>query len=432
MKQRVVILGGGYVGLYAAQVLQRRARDVAEVTLVNTESHMTYQPFLPEAAAGNVEPRHVAIPLRRVLRRSRVVVGAAQSIDLDRKVVSVLPPLGSDIEIPYDQLVVAIGSVSRVLPIPGLEEHAVGFKSIGEAIFLRNQVLSMIDAADSLQDEERAAALSFVFVGGGYAGIEALAELEDLARDAAELTSSVRRDEMRWVLVEAADGILPEVGPRLSAYALEVLRARGIETFLSTRLEDATDGRVTLSDGTTFDAKTLVWTAGVKGHPLSAELGLPLDDRGRVLVDAEMRAVAIPDVWAAGDCAAVPDENAGGFSPPTAQHALRQGRRLGKNIVASLRGRELQPFDYKQLGSLASLGRHRGVAVVLGLRLKGFPAWFLHRTYHLVMLPTWGRRIRVALDWTIALLFKRDVVSLGSLAEPRSAFLQAWGRGSGQ
>jgi NADH:ubiquinone reductase (H+-translocating) len=431
-KQRVVIVGGGYVGLYAALVLEKRASRLADVTLVNAEGHMTYQPFLPEAAAGNVEPRHVAIPLRRILRRSKVVVGAARAVDRDRKVVTITPPLGRDIQLPYDHLVIAVGSVSRVLPVPGLAERAIGFKSIGEAIFLRNQVLSMIDAADSLTGAERAAALSFVFVGGGYAGIEALGELEDLARDAASLTSSVSRDEMRWVLVEATDGILPEVGPSLGNYALDVLRDRGVEIHLGTRLEDAREGRMQLSDSSEFEAQTIVWTAGVKGHPLSGDLGLPLDDRGRIQVDAAMRATEIGDVWAAGDCAAVPDLVGGGVSPPTAQHALRQGKHLGKNIAAVLSGGPPQPFRYKQLGSLASLGRHRGVAVVLGVRLKGISAWFLHRTYHLVMLPTWGRRIRVALDWTVALLFKRDVVSLGSLAEPRKGFLESLGRTNGR
>ena len=423
-----MILGGGYVGLYAALALERRSVAPVDVTLVNPEGHMTYQPFLPEAAAGNIEPRHVAIPLRRVLKKTRLLVGAARAIDHQLRTVTITPPLGEDVEIGYDQVVFAMGSVSRVLPIPGLDQHAIGFKSIGEAIFLRNQVLANMDAAETLSGDERRAALTFVFVGGGYAGIEALAELEDLAREAAEYFPRISREDMRWVLIEAGDKILPEVGPALANYALGVLRERGIEIYLNTLLEDATSGSVTMSTGERFEADTIVWTAGVKGHPLSNEFGLPSDERGRIVVDAEMRVRGIPGAWAGGDCAAVPDLTTAGTSPPTAQHALRQGRRLGRNISAVLRGKHPEPFRYRQLGSLASLGRHRGVAVVLGVQLKGFPAWFLHRSYHLLMLPTWGRRVRVALDWTVGLFFHRDIVSLGSLQQPRKAFLEALGK----
>lgn len=424
---RILIVGGGYVGSYTALKLRRWARrGRLDVTLVAPDSFMTYQPFLPEAASGNIEPRHVVVPLRRALRGIRVLTGEIIAADPGRRAAAFRPAEGEPYEIPYDVLVVGCGSVSRVLPIPGLAEHGVGFKSLPEAIYLRNRVLSRMDAAEATDDETaRARALTFVFVGGGYAGVEALAELEDLARDACRLYQRVRRRDMRWVLVEAADTILPEIGADLAAYALERLRSRGIEIHLGTRLESAVAGAMRLSDGTAFEADTLVWTTGVRAHPLAARLGLPVDERGRLVVDAWLRVPGTKDVWAAGDCAAVPDLVAGGLAPPTAQHALREARRLGRNVRATVRGREAKPFRYRSRGGLVSLGRYRGVATVFGVRLRGFLAWFLHRSYHVLLLPTFNRKVRVMADWTLALFFRRDVVQLGSLQDPRRAFAQA-------
>ena len=424
---RVLIVGGGYVGTYTALKLRRPARrGRLEVTLVAPDSFMTYQPFLPEAAAGNIEPRHVVVPLRRALRGVQVLAGEITAADPVRRVASFRPAEGEPYELPYDVLVVGCGSVSRVLPVPGLAENGVGFKSLPEAIYLRNRVLSRMDAAEATEDEAaRRRALTFVFVGGGYAGVEALAELEDLSRDAARLYRRVRREDMRWVLVEAADTILPEIGPGLAVHALDRLRSRDIEVHLETRLESATDGRMRLSDGAAFEADTLVWTTGVRAHPLASRLGLPVDERGRLAVDAELRVREADRIWAAGDCAAVPDLVAGGIAPPTAQHALREARRLGKNIRDTLRGREPRPFRYRSRGGLVSLGRYQGVARVLGIRLRGFPAWFLHRSYHVLMLPTINRKVRVMADWTLALFFRRDIVQLGSLQDPRRAFAEA-------
>jgi NADH dehydrogenase len=287
-----------------------------------------------------------------------------------------------------------------------------------------------MDAAESTSDAEiRRRALTFLFVGGGYAGVEALAELEDLARDACRYYRTVRRENMRWVLVEAADGILPEIGPGLGEYALGRLSHRGIEVHLNTRLDSAEGGRMRLSNGESFEAGTLVWTTGVRPNPLIARLGFPLDERGRVQTDEFLRVRGVPAAWAAGDGAAVPDLTTGGTSPPTAQHALRQARRLAENLTATLRGGELKPFRYKNLGGLVSLGRYKGVARVLGIRMKGFPAWFLHRTYHVSRIPTFNRKVRVILDWTIALFFRRDVVQLGSLQSPHGPFDEA-ARGS--
>jgi NADH dehydrogenase len=425
----ILIAGGGYVGMYTALRLERRLRrDEARFTLVTPESFMTYHPFLPEAAAGSIEPRHVVVPLRKVLRRTRVVVGHLGELDHDRRAATVRPLEGPAFEFGYDHAVVALGSLSRVLPVPGLAEVGLGFKSVPEAIYLRNQVLSRMDAADSTDDPEvRRRALSFLFVGGGYAGVEALGELEGLARQACRYFQTIRSGDMRWVLVEASPRILPEIGEDLQAYAQSILRRRGIEIRLDTRLVSAEGGVMVLSGGESFAADTLVWTAGVRAHPLVASFGWPLDERGRVVVDEYLRVQGVDGAWAAGDCAAVPDPDAPGTSPPTAQHALRQAQRLGDNLVATLRGGELRAFRYHNLGALVSFGSHEGVARVLGLRIRGLPAWALHRIYHVSRIPTLNRKVRVNMDWFVSFLFKRDIAQLGSLQHPRKAFVEALG-----
>lgn len=427
---RILVLGGGYVGVYTCLGLERklaRGTRSAEITMVSTESFMQYQPFLPEAAAGNIEPRHVVVPLRRTLKRTRVIVGQATRLDHATRRASILPSEGSPIEVGYDHVVVGVGSVSRVLPVPGLAEQAVGFKSVSEAIYLRNRVLSRLDLAEATTDPVlRKKALTFLFVGGGYAGVEALAELEDLAREATRYYRTITRADMRWYLVEAASSILPEIGPKLASHALQTLRARDIDVRLNTRLESATGGAMELSDGTTFDADTLVWTTGVKPHPLTTTMGFPVDERDRIVVDPYLRVEGVEDAWAAGDCAAVPDLDLGGTDPPTAQHALRQARRLARNLAATIQGGEMKQFRYKNKGGLVSLGRYKGVARVMGIPLRGFPAWFLHRTYHVAMIPTINRKVRVLMDWTVALFFKRDIVQLGSLSEPRDRFVEAF------
>jgi NADH dehydrogenase len=426
----VLVLGGGFVGLYTALGLERRldAHEI-DLTLVSPESFMAYQPFLPEAASGNIEPRHVVVPLRTVLRHTRLVTGSVSVVDHGRRVATVRPIEGDAYDIAYDQVVVALGSVSRVLPIPGLDEFAVGFKTVEEAIFLRNQVLECMDAAESTTDEKvRRRVLTFVFVGGGYAGVEALAELEDLARDASRRYRNVSRADMRWILVEAAGEILPEMARDMGPYAIQILRGRGIEVDLNTTLESANDGHIRLSDGREFEAGTLVWTAGVRPHPLIAELGLPTDDRGRLVVNSYLRVEGVQAAWAAGDCAAVPDLAAGGVNPPTAQHALRQARRLAANIAATLKSEPLVEFRYKNMGGIASLGRYKGIARVFSIRLRGFPAWWLHRNYHLLMIPTFNRKVRIILDWTVGLFFRRDVVQLGALRYPHEPFEEATGK----
>jgi NADH dehydrogenase len=422
---RILIAGGGYIGMYAARHLERRLSDGDhELLLVSPENHMTYQPFLPEVASGLIDARAVAVPLRRILKRTRLLLGEVERIDAAGRIAHVRRVDGHRVEEPFDVAVIGTGSWSRTLPVPGLAEHAVGFKSLPEAIWLRNRVLEQLDLADATDDEaERRAALGFVFVGAGFAGIEALGELEDFGRAAMKTYRRSMRQEMRWVMVEATDRILPELDARLAGYAADRLRDRGIEVRTGTRLDAIEDGVVRLSDGSSIAAETVVWTAGVRPSPLPSESGLPVDERGRVRVDRALRVEGLEGIWAAGDVAAVPDaDDPTGLSPPTAQHALRQAKRLAANIAAELDGRPAEPFRYRNKGMLCSLGHFQGVADPLGIRIRGFPAWFLHRTYHLLYMPTLARKVRIALDWTVALLFPRDLAQLGSVEHPRDAF----------
>jgi NADH dehydrogenase len=432
---RILIVGGGYGGMHTALRLERLLRPgEATVMVADPRSYMTYQPLLAEAAAGNLEPRHVVVPLRAVLRRTQVIKAEVTSVDHARRVAWLATAGGESMPAGYDMLVLSPGSVSRVLPVPGLAEAGIGFKTIGEAIHLRNHVLARLDAAAAMPPGQgRRAALTFVFAGGGYAGVEALAELQDMAFDACARYPELRRTEMRWVLVEAADRILPEAGPALAGYTAGLLRRRGIEVRLRTRLTSAEGGRIRLDDGEEFPAGTLVWTAGAAPSPLLSRTGLPADASGRVIVNEFLAVEGTGGAWALGDCAAVPDLAAGGGAvcAPTAQHAWRQARRLAGNIAAVLRGGQPRPYRHASAGSVASLGLYRGVAEVYGLRMRGFPAWMVHRTYHLMKLPTMNRRLRVVSDWTLALLFRREAVSLDVLEHPRQDFQAALRAGAG-
>jgi NADH dehydrogenase len=440
-RARILVVGGGYVGMYTALRLQRNLkgelrRGEAEITVVTPDPYMTYQPFLPEAAAGSISPRHVVVPLRRVLDRCHVVVGEAHSIDHTGRTATVTT-LATEEEgtgarrLEYDELVLAPGSVSRTLPVPGLADHGIGFKTVEEAIGLRNHVLEQLDIASSTRDPAiRDAALTFVFVGGGFAGVEALGELEDMARYAARYYHNVTPEDMRWILVEASGRILPEVGEDMGRYTVTELRRRNIDVRLDTRLESCADRVAVFSDGARFPTRTVVWTAGVKPHPVLAATDLPLDDRGRLLCTPQLAVDGAPHAWAAGDAAAVPDVTAagpGGECAPNAQHAVRQARVLGDNIAHALRGEPLDTYAHKYVGSVASLGFHQGVAHVYGRRLKGYPAWFMHRAYHLSRVPTVNRKARVLAEWALAGLFKREIVSLGSLEHPRAEFELAAG-----
>ncbi|MFF9472704.1 NAD(P)/FAD-dependent oxidoreductase [Streptomyces roseolus] len=433
---RILVVGGGYVGMYTALRLQRQLRaelagGSAEIVVVTPDPYMTYQPFLPEAAAGSLSPRHVVVPLRRVLDRCRLLIGEVESIDHAKR-TAILATLATDEEgggpvaLTYDELVLAPGSVSRTLPVPGLAEHGIGFKTVEEAIGLRNHVLEQLDIASSTRDPAlRDAALTFVFVGGGYAGVEALAELEDMARYATRYHHNIKPEDLRWVLVEAAGRILPEVGDEMGGYAIRELRGRNVDVRLNTRLDGCEDRVAVLSDGTRLPTRTVVWTAGVKPAPVLAATDLPLDERGRIRCTAHLTVADTPHAWAAGDAAAVPDLTAkdpGTPCAPNAQHAVRQAKVLAENLAASLRGRPLKEYAHAYAGSVASLGLHKGVAHVYGRKLKGYPAWLMHRAYHLSRMPTANRKARVLAEWTLSGLFKREIVSLGSLEHPRAEF----------
>jgi NADH dehydrogenase len=427
--QRVIVVGAGHVGLYAALRLSRKlnARR-AEIVVIDPQPHMTYQPFLPEAAAGNISPRHSVVPLRSELKKCRIVSGEVTRIEHARRTVTIQPIDGPTTEMTYDHIIVAPGSVSRTLPVPGLREQGIGFKTIGEAIYLRNHILDRLDIAAVTPDADvRRASLTFVFVGGGYAGIEALAEMEDVVRDALPNYPELSQDEVRFVLVEATNRILPEVGPDMGAYAARQLDARGIDLRLGTRLESCVDGWIELSDGDRFKAETLVWTAGVKPSPMLDRTDLPRGPRGHITALATLQVVdgdrVLDGAWTAGDCAQVPDlTKPGAYCSPSAQHAVRQAAVLADNIREVILGGVPKEYRHKYAGSVASLGLHKGVAQVYGIKLKGLPAWFMHRTYHVSRIPSLNRKVRVVADWTLASIFKRETISLGQLHAPRSEF----------
>ncbi|KUL49109.1 MULTISPECIES: NAD(P)/FAD-dependent oxidoreductase [unclassified Streptomyces] len=438
---RVLVVGGGYVGMYTALRLQQKLkaelrRGAAEIVVITPDPYMTYQPFLPEAAAGSISPRHVVVPLRRVLDKCRIVIGEVESVNHAKRTATFTTLATEEegtgpVDIPYDELVMAPGSIARTLPIPGLAEYAIGFKTVEEAIGLRNHVIEQMDIASSTRDPAiRDAALTFVFVGGGYAGVEALGELEDMARYASRYYHNIKPHDMKWILVEAMGRILPEVGEEMGKYTVGELRRRNIDVRLETRLESCEDRVAVLSDGSRFPTRTVVWTAGVKPHPVLAASDLPLNERGRLKCTPELTVEGTTHAWGAGDAAAVPDVTAGETGKecaPNAQHAVRQAKVLGDNVVASLRERPLQRYTHAYVGSVASLGLHKGVAHVYGRKLKGYPAWFMHRVYHLSRVPTVNRKSRVLAEWTLSGLFKREIVSLGSLEHPRAEFELAAG-----
>lgn len=419
MAWNVVIAGGGFGGFAAARTLERvLPKHSARITLVTDQNFMLYTPLLPGAAAGTLEPRHVVVPLREELRGGTDLrLGRVTGADPGQKTITVETVHGRTEVLPYDQLVVALGSVNRTLPIPGLAEHAMGFKDLPEAIRLRNHVIRTLEAAESTEDpSERAAWLSYVFVGAGYAGLEGLAELQDFTADVLDLYPRCRAHGIRWILVEARGQVMPEIGPDLAAFAETELRGRGIEIRTSTTLEEVTADTARLSDGEVVRTRTVVWTAGVKPAPVVAQLGLPLGRGGRIEVDATMRVAGVDGVWAIGDAAGVPDPaRKGEACPPTAQHALRQGKRVARNVAAELGTGRIRPFTYKTKGVFVDMGRYQAVASTMGLKWRGVPAWWLARTYHLAAMPGTKRRLRLLLDWNVGLLFGRDTSELGRL-----------------
>lgn len=434
---RVLVVGGGYAGLVAARALQARlpggtrggrhlgpgsaTTGIAGITVVDPQAHMTYQPFLPEAAAGAIEPRHLTVPLRRALRRCDVITGSVAAVDdASRRAVVSLPDGGTR-EIGYDVLVVAPGTAPRRLPIPGLEERALPFRSVTDALALREHVLSRLDAAASTTDPaERRRLLTFTVIGGGFAGLEVLGELEDMTRRAAKHQPGYVAEEIQWVLLEAAGRIMPEVSPALAARVHAQLLRRGIEVRVGATITSAHGGKVVLAGGPTFTTDTIVVAAGSVPNPLLERTDLPLDARGRVRCATTLQVRDRAHVFTAGDCAAVPDvtvpvprDGEPTTTAPTAQHAVRQARLLARNIDAFLAGRLLRGYRHKNSGAVAGLGRRRGAAQIGPLRMTGWPAFLLHRSYHLWAMPTADRTVRIALDWLVSGLLGRDLVAVG-------------------
>jgi len=419
----VVIAGGGFGGFNTARHLERlMPRQSTRITLVNDVNFMLYTPFLPEAAAGTLEPRHVVTPLRSELRDTRLILGHVSGRDPARRTITLTDHEGSSHELHYDRLVVSFGSTSRVLPIPGLAEHAVGFKTLADAIYLRNHLIESLELADATDsDGLREELLTFMFVGGGYAGLEALAELQDFASDAIEEYPRAKLAGMRWIVVEASDRVLREVDQDLADYACQQLRGRGIDIRLGTTLEELTAHTARLSTGETVPTRTVVWTAGVVPSPSTHALGLPLNEQGRIVVDDHLRVSGEDGIFALGDAAAVPDSaNPGRACPPTSQHAVRQGKTAAGNVAASLGIGDASPFTYKMLGQFVNLGRYKAVAKVMRFKFRGFPAWWLARTYHMSQIPGATRKVRAVVDWTVGLPFRRDIAEVGQIGHPAS------------
>ncbi|MBP1241948.1 NADH dehydrogenase [Frigoribacterium sp. PvP120] len=434
MTQRIIILGGGAAGLTTALELQKRQPpQSASITLVDQSPYYTYQPFLPEVAGGHIAPRDVTVPLRKALKKTKVVEAAVTALDANSKTITVTTADGVASELPYDQLVVALGAVTRTFPTPGLAENGVGFKSVEEAQYVRDRVLGNIAEAASVQDAAtRRKLLTVVFVGGGYTGVEAMAELDDAAKAAVDEYPTLSRDELRFVLVEALDRVAPEVGPELSKWTLGHLRGRGIDIRLGTTMPSCIDGDVVLSDGETIPAGTIVWTAGVKPNPVVADLGLPLGPKGHVDVKATLQVQTddgqvLDGIWALGDVAQVPDllaEKQPAFYPPNAQNAVRQAVTVADNVIAALSGAPLAEYRHASVGTVASYGIGKGAGVLKGVKVKNVAAWLAHRGYHLYAMPTVNRKWRILTGWVTNFVGGRDQTPLVGLADPRAGFLK--------
>lgn len=416
---RIVILGGGFAGTQVAlrleQIFRRRA-DI-EITLIDSENFFTFTPLLPEVPSGSIQPKHIVFPLRALLRRTCVRQAEVKSIDLARKVVVAAHchRCGIDV-VPFDHLVLAMGSVPSFFGLPGVAEEALTIKSLSDATALHAHVIDKLEHADMQPNADaRRSLLTFVVAGGGFAGVETLAELNDFVRGARRFYPRIDPADIRVVLIHSGKRILPEVSESLSAYALKKLRSRGVEVLLETRVLGCESGVVRVSSGTQIPAATFVWAAGTASHPLIEKLDAPKARNGKIQVDATMAVKDRPGLWGIGDSAAIPDVVTGGTCPPTAQYALRQGKRLAENIAAAIDGRLSQPFRFKALGLLAGLGRRTAVAEILGVKFIGFFAWWLWRTIYLMKLPGFERKVRVAIDWTLDLFFPRDIVYLRPL-----------------
>jgi NADH dehydrogenase len=420
-RTRIVILGGGFGGLYAALRLEKTlARDPeVEILLVNRENFFLFTPMLHEVAASDLDLTHIVNPVRKLLKRVQFFDGNVDDIDLPGRKVAVSH--GADHhshELTYDHLVIALGSITNFFNLPGVAERALTMKSLGDAIYLRNKLIGHLEEADfECCAPERQALLTFVVAGGGFAGVETIAALNDFVREAFRFYPNLRHEMLRVVLVHPGPVILPELGEKLGAYAQKKLAARHVEIKVNTKVTGVSERGVELSDGSALLTKTLVWTAGTSPNPLLAQLPCP-KERGRLLVNEFLEVPEWPGVWALGDCALVPDRQSGKFCPPTAQHALREGKVLAENLRATVRGGQKKPFAFTTIGQLATIGRRTGVANIMGVNFSGFLAWWLWRTIYLSKLPRFEKKVRVALDWTLDLLFSKDLVQFVTLRAP--------------
>jgi NADH dehydrogenase len=418
--KRILVLGGGFGGVHAAMRLERELADLpdVEIVLVSRENFFSFTPMLHEVAASDVDLTHVVNPVRKLLTRARFFVGDVTSVDVERRSVRVEHGSRADAhhhDLDYDHLVLALGAVTSYRGVPGLAEHAFAMKSLGDAIALRNQVIANLEEADtecSLRAGRRAALCTIVVAGAGFAGVETIGALNDFAREALRFYPHLGASDLRLALVHSGDEILPELDPRLGAYARERLAARGVEIHLAKRVSAFDGDCVELSDGTKLATRTLVWTAGTAPHPLLAAVACPKEG-GRLRVDRQLRVASLPGVWALGDCAWVPDA-AGRPHPPTAQHALRQAALVARNVRAELSGAALAPFEFATLGQLATIGRRAGVAQVFGFRFSGWLAWMMWRAIYLAKLPRAEKKVRVLLDWTLDLVFSKDLVQFAT------------------
>lgn len=418
---RLLILGGGFGGVEAARRLERllRGRDDVEVTLVSRDNFFLFTPMLHEVAASDVDITHIVSPLRALVHRTSVVVGEVQAVDLKGHRVRVKHGFdGHEHELEFDQLLITLGSTTNFYGLPGLAEHALTMKTLGDAIHLRNRVISLLEAASTECGTTDDGRVTVVVAGGGFAGVETIAALNDFVREALVFYPRLRQQDVRMVLVHSGEHILPELGEDLGKYAAGKLTTRGVEIVTGARVQSVGPDAVTLHDGRYIASRVLVWTAGTSPHPLVEELPCARD-RGRLVVDETLAVTGWPGVWALGDCAAVPDARTGRSHPPTAQHALREARTAAANMVAALDGRPARPFTFRTIGQLAAIGRRTGVARIFGIKFSGFIAWWLWRTVYLSKLPRLEKKLRVAIDWTLDLVFAKDFVQFLTVREPR-------------
>jgi NADH dehydrogenase len=424
----ILVVGGGYAGFYTAWKLEKKLRrDEATVVVVDPRPYMTYQPFLPEVLAGSVEARHAAVSLRRHLRRSRLISGTVVRVDHARRTATVQPSAGPSFPLKYDIVVVTAGAVTRKVPVPGVASQAIGLKHVEEAVAIRDRLLTNFDRASVLPPGPlRRRLLTVTFVGGGFSGVEGFGELLSLGFALTRRYPEIDPAELDFHLVEARDRILPEVTDGPGRWVVRSLTRRGGQVHLNAEVTSAVDGHVVLSTGEAFDADLIVWTVGNGANPMvRSHTDLPIDSHGMLVVRADLSS-PVADAWGAGDDAAVPDLAApqpGAATVPNAQHAVRQGKLLARNIVASLRGRPLKEYKHHSLGTVATLGLGRGIFQFHRLVIKGLPAWLMHRGYHVLAVPSWERKVRVLAVWLTAALFGRDIVSLASVQHPRRAFV---------